>query len=663
MNLVLSDCIHTFISYKPAALENSHAEKNTQSHTANASQQGTVKGKSWPAVPVYQKKEGAEEETTPDSTDVVQQKKQTPDPTRSHEPFQLQPDGKTNMLKTFPAVKASAPVQKKENTTGMPDQLKSGIEGLSGMDLSDVKVHYNSAQPAQLNAFAYAQGADIHIAPGQERHLPHEAWHVVQQKQGRVQPTMQMKGTVPVNDDKGLESEADTVGAKALQMKADTPAMASYVYQAKSSDVVQRVLTINDETKDDVFINGIPGEVLTTVRRKGVPATEIKFMLKSWASLSNAVKYEYPSVVAAVEAAVAACKDYKTFEDDDDNEAKITPYTDAGFKKGEIPVLFEMFGPADFEEFGYEPCPAILQTIYESHGGYRGIEKFAVANPDILRVFAECDFDNYADVLTEITLAKVAATVEGINNATRFKKLITKVTLQFVKALATPVAIELATKADAVMDGIKDNWTHLNKWVKNVTDLNTLITIVGAGYTYVQCANLAQLGSSAASVRAFQQGPYNYTYALLSQFTTEARKYGLPDEQMAVVASTPAVATTFAALRTRIHGTSLAYFDKDRDFEKWLNVVSNLMIDEGYTLNVGATVPLTATTSEDPVSVVDNAGDEQGTFVYHYHPEARAANVQSPHSSVSHLKPATGHLVNVRCRMESVPANIKAHFH
>lgn len=77
------------------------------------------------------------------------------------------------------------------NQTGLPDQLKSGVEQLSGHSLDDVKVHYNSSQPAQLNALAYAQGTDIHIAPGQEQHLPHEAWHVAQQKQGRVQPTME----------------------------------------------------------------------------------------------------------------------------------------------------------------------------------------------------------------------------------------------------------------------------------------------------------------------------------------------------------------------------------------------------------------------------------------------------------------------------------------
>ncbi len=110
------------------------------------------------------------------------------------------------------------PVQRKANNTGLPDNLKTGVETLSGLSMDDVKVHYNSSQPAQLNALAYAQGTDIHVAPGQERHLPHEAWHVAQQKQGRVQPTMQMKEGIPVNDDAGLEHEADVMGAKAMAL-------------------------------------------------------------------------------------------------------------------------------------------------------------------------------------------------------------------------------------------------------------------------------------------------------------------------------------------------------------------------------------------------------------------------------------------------------------
>ena len=112
-----------------------------------------------------------------------------------------------------------AQAKPKPNNTGLPDNLKSGIEHMSGFLMDDVKVHYNSSKPSQLNAHAYAQGTQIHLAPGQHQHLPHEAWHVAQQKQGRVKPTIEVNGA-SVNDDVGLESEADVMGTKALQMKA-----------------------------------------------------------------------------------------------------------------------------------------------------------------------------------------------------------------------------------------------------------------------------------------------------------------------------------------------------------------------------------------------------------------------------------------------------------
>ncbi|MDV6342330.1 HNH endonuclease [Nitrosomonas sp. Is24] len=90
----------------------------------------------------------------------------------------------------------------KPNNTGLPDNLKSGIENLSGMSMDSVRVHYNSSQPAQLNALAYAQGTDIHVAPGQEQHLPHEVRPVMQQEQERVNPATQMKGVVQRDEDR-----------------------------------------------------------------------------------------------------------------------------------------------------------------------------------------------------------------------------------------------------------------------------------------------------------------------------------------------------------------------------------------------------------------------------------------------------------------------------
>ncbi|MEM1205426.1 MAG: DUF4157 domain-containing protein [Acidobacteriota bacterium] len=104
-------------------------------------------------------------------------------------------------------------------TGGLPDGLRSGLESLSGRDLSAVRVHYDSPRPAQLNANAFAQGTDIHVAPGQKRHLPHEGWHVVQQMTGRVKPTLEAGG-VPINDSRTLESEADMMGSRAARMGA-----------------------------------------------------------------------------------------------------------------------------------------------------------------------------------------------------------------------------------------------------------------------------------------------------------------------------------------------------------------------------------------------------------------------------------------------------------
>ncbi len=89
------------------------------------------------------------------------------------------------------AKRLSRPSTKPSRSAELPAHLKSRIESLSGMSMDHIKVHYNSVQPAILQAHAYAQGSNIHVAPGQEK-LPHEAWHVVQQKQGRVKPTMQL---------------------------------------------------------------------------------------------------------------------------------------------------------------------------------------------------------------------------------------------------------------------------------------------------------------------------------------------------------------------------------------------------------------------------------------------------------------------------------------
>jgi len=164
---------------------------------------------------------------------------------------------------------SNAPIQRESNKTGLPDNLKSGMENLSGFNLDSVKVHYNSPKPATVQAHAYAQGSDIHLASGQEKHLPHELGHVVQQMQGKVQPTTNIGG-VAVNDSPSLESQATAMGNQAMQMKAKSGSKRS-ITQNKQKGTIQKtsidgaefkhyIARFRSNSKDDKAITAINEE-------------------------------------------------------------------------------------------------------------------------------------------------------------------------------------------------------------------------------------------------------------------------------------------------------------------------------------------------------------------------------------------------------------------
>lgn len=177
------------------------------------------------------------------------------------------------MSDTRTASMQSALIQKKENKTGIPDGLKAGMESVSGMSLNDVSVHRNSDKPAQLQAHAYAQGTDVHLAPGQEKHLPHELGHVVQQKQGRVAPTVQLKGQVPVNDSPSLEKEADMLGAKAKNLGAS--AEVSQLKAMEEEEPVQGKFVGTAQRKAAEEEEPLQGKFEGTAQRKAAEEEEV----------------------------------------------------------------------------------------------------------------------------------------------------------------------------------------------------------------------------------------------------------------------------------------------------------------------------------------------------------------------------------------------------
>jgi len=103
----------------------------------------------------------------------------------------------------------------------MPAAVQARMERAFAADFSAVRIH-QGAHPLEIGAVAYTEGTDIHMAPGHydplgsrgQELLGHELAHVVQQRQGRVQPSASAQG-VAINDDAGLEAEADRAGRRA----------------------------------------------------------------------------------------------------------------------------------------------------------------------------------------------------------------------------------------------------------------------------------------------------------------------------------------------------------------------------------------------------------------------------------------------------------------
>jgi hypothetical protein len=106
----------------------------------------------------------------------------------------------------------------------LPDEVRRRMERAFGADFSEVRIHAADQAATAVGARAFTQGTDIHFAPGEYdpgsplglELLGHELAHVVQQAQGRVNPTGE-RGGMPAADDSWLEHEADELGARAAR--------------------------------------------------------------------------------------------------------------------------------------------------------------------------------------------------------------------------------------------------------------------------------------------------------------------------------------------------------------------------------------------------------------------------------------------------------------
>src|SRR5262245_56204905 len=153
------------------------------------------------------------------------------------------------------------------------DGERQRVEALSGVSLDDVSVVQRSSAPGRIGARAYTEGTRIHLGPGQDRHLGHELWHVVQQKQGRVEPTGKIRGR-DVNLDPRLEAEADAMARRPPPQAIARPPASAAAASAASRPVIQGFFDlysttfkdlISEQEMDQTSIGSTPPPDVTTI--------------------------------------------------------------------------------------------------------------------------------------------------------------------------------------------------------------------------------------------------------------------------------------------------------------------------------------------------------------------------------------------------------------
>lgn len=163
---------------------------------------------------------------------------------------EMLPEAETTYRPDAVTERRTLPAAGKGGGNALPTAARAQMEAAFGVDFSAIRIHEDGAAD-DVDAHAYAQGTDIHFAPGRFDPnsseglalLGHELTHVVQQSQGRVQATLQTK-SASINDDSALEREADALGSAAARgEQVNTGAGASATSPATAA--VQRKVKVN----------------------------------------------------------------------------------------------------------------------------------------------------------------------------------------------------------------------------------------------------------------------------------------------------------------------------------------------------------------------------------------------------------------------------------
>lgn len=215
-----------------------------------------------------------------------------------------------------------------------PEPWKTRAEAVSQLNLDDVRIYYDSPRPLEYGALAYARKNEIHMGPGAAARVPHELWHIVQQRQGRVAA----HGTnPPANEDRALEQEANAF-EKGLLRSDTTPAFPKgSSFSSESVQYLKPLGTLSYRRSPNVqaalreyhaFCDSSPNANLMT---RNFPND----LAQRLAAVSDACEEGsslHANLLVQVEREQEICRRLQDFWDKADRLAALLPREDAGFE-------------------------------------------------------------------------------------------------------------------------------------------------------------------------------------------------------------------------------------------------------------------------------------------------------------------------------------------
>ncbi|WP_339734491.1 DUF4157 domain-containing protein [uncultured Sunxiuqinia sp.] len=166
---------------------------------------------------------------------------------------------------------------KKKRNANLPEDLQTRIETSFGQDFSDVALQKNSIEAREMNALAFTQSEKIHFAPGQfnpntekgRNLIGHEFTHIAQQRSGVVKPTRVLRKRFTVNDDRGLEADAERFGRKAVRGETISKYQSASLGMRNSMRTVQAKSSVIQMAKQSTHFGEFIDESYTTIKNSG----------------------------------------------------------------------------------------------------------------------------------------------------------------------------------------------------------------------------------------------------------------------------------------------------------------------------------------------------------------------------------------------------------